>query len=101
MSKGIAINTVLLLIIGIIVVVVMIYLIYSTATKPALSIEQCKTKMRQHCILCANMGWERAILASQELIDCGNEYSELSDWSDNTHCTVGGTKTDCQAIGVG
>ena len=56
--------------------------------------------MIQYCTLCANVGWT-GIGTPQELTDCANKYPELSGWSDNTFCNIGGTENDCKALGAG
>jgi hypothetical protein len=99
-NKAIAINTILLLVVGLIVVGVIVYLVYTFTSGPTLSVQDCKTKIIQYCTLCANVGWT-GIDTPQTLIDCGNKYPELSVWRDNTDCATGGTKADCEAVGVG
>lgn len=122
-NKGIAINTILLLVVGTITVAAIIYLVYSVTTTPTLSVQQCKTKIMQYCTLCANIDWgdgEFDIKTPQELRDCGNNYPELSVWADNYCCDdslynpgdpdafppippsgCGVTRTDCRALGTG
>jgi len=99
-NKAIAINTILLLVVGMIVVGVIIYLVFTFTTGPTLSVQDCKTKMIQYCTLCANIGWTGISTPSELNTDCAS-YPELSVWNDNTDCATGGTKTDCEAIGVG
>jgi len=98
-DKAIAINTILLLVVGMIVVGVIVYLVYTFTSGPTFSVQQCKAKMIQYCTLCANTNCGDVPTPS-ELVDCGNNYPELSVWSDNTNCDILGTPDDCEAIGV-
>jgi len=97
-DKGIAINTILLLVVGMIVVGVIVYLVFTFTTGPTISVQECKAKMMQYCTLCANNGWT-GISTPDELNDCGDDYPELSVWSVNTNCA--NSKADCEAIGIG
>ena len=57
MKKGIAIQTVLLLLIGIIVAGVVIYLVYRYANSKVISEAECNSRLTEICILCKNSGW--------------------------------------------
>ncbi len=96
-NKGIAIDTILLLLVGIIVVGIMVYLVFKFATGPGFSVQECKTKMTQYCTICANVGWT-GITTSQDIKDCAGKYPELSAWNSNTDCV--NSKDDCEALGV-
>jgi len=70
MSKGIAIRTILLLVVGIIVAGILIYLVYSYTTGVTLSAYECRAKMINWCTNCFNMGGGSVGDLPQELSDC-------------------------------
>ncbi len=100
-DKAIAINTILLLVVGMIVVGVMVYLVYTFTSGPTMSVQQCKAKMIQYCTLCANTNCGDIPTPSELNTACAN-YPELSNWGNNNNCQVGtgNTPDDCEALGV-
>jgi len=74
MSKGIAINTILYLLIGVLVVGVIVYLIYSYVMNPVLPETQCRTLATSWCTSCKTAGWAAGPTASSELQTCGAKY---------------------------
>lgn len=98
--KGIAIRTVILILIGVIIVGVMAYLIYKTGSTEVLSIYECKAKLIDICRICKNTNWDGGYdldsdadsLASTVITPCVG-YDEFSYWSGTDDC--GDAKTDC------
>ena len=56
MSKGIAIQTILLILIGVIVVGIITYLVYTVMMTPTLSTKECETRFFSWCTYCMNLG---------------------------------------------
>ncbi len=106
-NKGIAINTILLLVVGTITVVVIVYLVYHVTTTPVLSMQECKRTIIQYCTLCANLDFGNLYGTPQKVVECGQKYSEFSTWIDNAggNCrdgpATGETERECKALGVG
>jgi len=75
-SKGIAIRTILLLLIGILVVSILTYLVYSYSTGSTLSEYECRGKMVSWCTGCSNAGWSSTVTGGSPL--CANDYWTIS-----------------------
>jgi len=106
MSKGIAIQTMLLLLIGILVTVGLIYLVYRYATSSQLGMEECRASIVSWCTTCMNAGWRSGPIRPTIVYDCGDpskggypEFSTFRD-GDNGSCD-GGTRYDCGLFGFG
>ena len=56
MSKGIAIQTILLLLVGTIVAGILIYLVYSHTRSSVLTLSECRIKITDMCIRCKTSG---------------------------------------------
>ena len=56
MSKGIAIQTILLLLVGTIVAVIIIYLVYTYTSTTALSAKECEARFISWCTQCSMLG---------------------------------------------
>jgi len=57
MSKGIAIQTILYLLVGVLVVAVVIYLVYTYAAGPGLDQQQCRSLVQNWCTSCKIADW--------------------------------------------
>lgn len=95
MKKGIAIETVILLLIGILVIGIMTYLIYKASANKTLSLYECKAKLMDICKICKNTNWDAIYLLNDlaipnnlynTVITPCSTYSEFFYWSDNTCC---------------
>ena len=92
MIKGIAINTILLLTVGIIVSGVIIYQTYRTFSgSSSLSEHECRAMMISWCTGCMNTGWTGTMGMNSELLDCASEYWGIS----HTDCDA---ETDCSGF---
>ncbi len=75
MSKGIAINTILYLLIGVLVVGVVVYLVYTYIMSPVLPETQCRSIATSWCTSCKTAGWDAAgPTPSADLTACGSKY---------------------------
>ena len=78
MSKGIAIETILMLLMGILIVGVIVYLIYRYVTGTTLGKEQCRGIITSWCTLCNNYDPEWKTNGgppqTEELKNCVHKY---------------------------
>ena len=74
MSKGIAIQTILYLLIGVLVVGIVVYLVYTYVLSPVLPETQCRAIATSWCTSCNNAGWTGGPAASSDLKACGAKY---------------------------
>jgi hypothetical protein len=78
MSKGIAIQTILMLLAGIVVVGIVVYMVYRYATKSSIGQEECRATIMDWCVLCNNFDieWKTDGGPEQtaELLDCVTKY---------------------------
>lgn len=103
MSKGIAINTILYLLLGILVVGILVYLVYTYTTSPGLDINNCRSIVTNWCNSCMIAGWpagfsqktstdkEYKCISSyfsagtlKAIIDCNTTYGVVGDTKTNT-----------------
>lgn len=113
MIKGIAIQTVLLILIGVIVIGIMAYLVYKGATTKTLSVFECKAKLIDICRMCGNTNWDigyplddTADSLFKTTIEPCSKYSEFFQWWDNKCCgdnpplckPCGCMKGDCNTL---
>jgi uncharacterized membrane protein len=101
MNKGIATQTILLILIGIIVVGILVYVIYRTVLNPSIPAEECRARYISACTQCKNMGFTTHFPIPEELYDttkCAKGIFAV--WSNNYNCDEGNTITDCKALGV-
>jgi hypothetical protein len=101
MSKGIATQTILLLLVGILVVGILIYMVYRTVMNPQISEEECKARWISQCVMCKNANWENtAAPPSSLLADCTK--GAFLGWKDNTDCTEakGSMRSECKQLGI-
>jgi len=57
MNKGIAVNTILLIVIGILVVGVLVYLVYLYTKTPIITESECRNRATTLCTHCQTSGW--------------------------------------------
>ena len=104
MSKGIAIETILLLLVGIIVVGVIVYLVYTYATGKTLSAYECRAKMVSWCTNCFNVAsgsstWpDNVNPLPTEISTCLSDTMGIT-LAANSHCSDG--QATCKNFGVG
>jgi hypothetical protein len=104
MSKGIAIRTILLLVVGLIVVGVLVYLVYSYSTSGQLSVHECRVRLIELCTQCSLKNFGSFPLSSTLTSEC-SKYSEFSGWGspsavNNCNNANPNTKNLCKELGV-
>jgi hypothetical protein len=90
--KGIAIQTILLLLVGILVVGILVYLVYRYSTSSStLSTTECLTKVTNWCTSCMVSGWDTSVSLSKDVQDCAKKIigSATANWDDNLNCGNG------------
>jgi hypothetical protein len=105
MSKGIAINTILYLLIGVLVVGVIVYLIYTYATGAGMDIADCRSRVQNWCGSCRISGWSSSVGVSSSTSDiyiCIKDYfatgtlNAASINCNNMYGAAGDTETFCE-----
>lgn len=77
MSKGIAIRTILYLLLGILVVGIVVYLVYTYVTGPGMDIQDCRARVQNWCTSCKVAGWASGfgtIPAGGDIETCVDTY---------------------------
>jgi len=74
MSKGIAIETILYLLVGIIVVGIVIYLVYTYAIGAPIGEQECRGMAISWCTSCKNVAWTGGVNAPDTLQKCVSDY---------------------------
>jgi hypothetical protein len=89
MSKGIAIETILYLLIGILVVGIVIYMVYTYVIGSPIGEQQCRSMAITWCTNCKNANWIGGVNAGSDLQKCGTKYfSPPSSWMSDGSCTT-------------
>ena len=104
--KGIAIQTILLLLVGVLVVGILVYLVYRASGSSSFSVAECRAKLTDICTMCLNADWNPSINTDPTIISECSRYSEFFYWSDNYCCgisccglgTCGSMKGDCKTL---
>jgi hypothetical protein len=84
MSKGIAIQTILYLLLGILVVGILVYLLYTYTTGPGLDINKCRSLVTNWCNGCMIAGWKTGfgtIDSSKDVYTCIKTYFGSTGWT--------------------
>ena len=85
MRKGIAINTILLLVVGLLVVGIIAYVVYNAFTGSGLSREDCRGRLISWCSSCSFSDYSDALTVGTSLSTaCGTIYTEVDD--EDTTC---------------
>jgi hypothetical protein len=96
-KKGIAINTILLLVVGLIVVSILAYVVYQTFTGSGLSREECRGRIISWCTSCSITDFKSDIKVGESLATaCGDIYTDISN-KDKT-CKDNVIKTFCSGF---
>ena len=83
--KGIAIQTILLILVGIIVAGIVIYLVYTYSTGQALSSYDCRAQLISWCTTCRTLRWLGGSDLGSSLSTCTNSYFG-SNWQSTDDC---------------
>lgn len=98
MKKGIAIQTILLILVGVLVVGVLVYLLYVYATGSSLSASKCKSELTTICTLCSIRSFAGSMSTEQqEIVAACDDLQEFGFFSGVTTCSM---ETQCGMIGV-
>jgi len=109
-SKGIAIRTILLLVVGVFVVVLVGYLVYRQISGPGVSCTECRSMLISFCTTCCARNDMKAytewgtggMQMSPELQGCADNC-DLHDSSKGTECHSGGDTglpLSCHSVGI-
>jgi len=82
MSKGIAISTILYLLVGVLVVGIVVYLVYTYVMNPILPETQCRALATSWCTSCSAVDFTGGPDASSDLQGCAGEYWTAPAWGD-------------------
>ena len=72
--KGIAIQTVLMLLVGILVVGIVVYMVYRYIFAPPLSIQECRAQFISWCTTCKATNFNGGFVLGDNLANCVNKY---------------------------
>ncbi len=105
MSKGIAIQTILLLLVGILVIGILIYLVYSYTTgSSSLSVTDCRAELTTICTVCSLREWAATATlttGNQNVINTCRNFDDFSAFpSSPANCGVAAFRTGCNRTGV-
>ena len=88
MSKGVAVRTIILFLLGLLVLVIVAYMVYRVFYSPTIPITECRTRWTSYCTSCKVAGWPNANNVSQDLRDCAKTYwSSYSISSGTVNCS--------------
>lgn len=88
MSKGIAIRTILLIIVGLLTAVLIIYWIYSVTRSPILTATECQTRLMNWCTNCMNAQWDNGVYMPDDVKECVSLAGPgFGAFSDNNCCS--------------
>ena len=107
MSKGIAIRTILLLLVGTVVAAIIIYLVYTYTQTPGLSAQECRSRLISWCTGCmasatSPTSWSTSVyMASGFVTDCATKLGKIgiSGITTSTTCYIARTVA-CAAVGI-
>jgi len=77
MTKGIAVQTILMLLVGILVVGIIVYMVYRYFVGAPLGMEECRSRAITWCTACKNVNWGLTAAGptiTTELTNCANQY---------------------------
>ena len=107
MSKGIAIRTILLLLVGTVVAAIIIYLVYTYTQTPGLSAQECRARLISWCTGCvasatSPTSWSTTVtMASQFITDCAYKLGQIGISGVNSGVTCALARTGaCAAVGI-
>jgi len=103
MTKGIAIQTILMLLVGILVVGIVVYMVYRYMFSPGLSQNECRAQLVSWCTTCKTAGWTGGFDLGSTLSTCTNNYFG-SGWNSGDDCDEYGgsacTATNCANVTI-
>lgn len=115
MRKGIAIQTILLLVIGVLVAGIVIFMVYRYASSSVISEGECQARLSEICTLCKNGNWNTGWPVRGgaggvddvffEVIDDCKTYSKFSSFlacndPPDTSCHCSTLQNPCKMFGI-
>jgi len=106
MGKGIAVRTILLLVVGVLTVGILVYLVYETSSTSGFTVSECRSELTNICNFCMNMDWKDIDLSAnqKDIVSECSGYAEFFYWNNNQCCEntdpCGLMKNDCKAMGM-
>jgi len=110
MEKGVAVNYLILMVVGLLILVIAAYLIFRTSPAKKLSIEECRTRLIGICTTCKTRGWPDWPARNDPrwadvnkkfyyvIDECSAMYDEFKEFKNRENCT--NLKIPCRSIGV-
>ena len=98
MTKGIAIQTILMLLVGILVVGIVVYMVYRYMFAPGLGQNECRAQLVSWCTTCKTAGWSGGFGLSDALRTCTNTFFG-SNWASGDLCNQHNGAT-CTALNL-
>jgi hypothetical protein len=86
MSKGIATETIIKIMLGLIAIVIIVYLLYRYVLKSPIAPEECKTRFTAWCANCKIVSFSGGPEPDKGLKECANRYN-MPDISGAMDCT--------------
>ena len=110
MEKGVAVNYLILMILGLLILVIVAYLIFRTSPAKKLSIEECRTRLIGICTTCKTRGWPDWPARNDPswvdvnkkfyyvIDECSAMYDEFEAFKNADGCNT--LRDPCRSIGV-
>ncbi len=98
-GKGIAIQTILMLLVGILVVGIIVYMVYRYFLGAPLSEQECRARVTNWCSSCRVMDFgSNGVPMTESVAKCVVNYFGDAAW-DNSNCDAAGHYCDCNDRG--
>ena len=99
MAKGIALQTILMLLVGILVVGIIVYLVYRYMVGPGLTTEGCRQEIVNWCTTCQASNWLGSIAPTSTVSNCW--ANNFFDTGAPANCgLIAGADTYCAGFGI-
>lgn len=103
--KGLAIRTIILILLGVLVLVFLTYWFYKGSSPEALSFAECNAKWIRWCFTCKNAGWTGLTTPTELITECCEVLQKNIPKSGdptwcvgNTACNQGNMKSECKTL---
>jgi len=93
MGKGIAVPTILKLVIGVIVIVIVVFLIYRYVLKSPIGEQECRARMTAWCASCQLVDFAGGVQMGEELATCAKDHWDIGSGNADQDC--GGQENNC------
>jgi hypothetical protein len=103
-TKGVAVQTIIMVMLGIVVLLFVGYWLVRVFTTPALSEEECRSLYIDWCRNCALKGWSGTIAWDTNLVDCMAKYNTKMGFPvaipNPGLCSDATNKNNCGIVGI-